>query len=154
MLWVLAAMFGPAVLGVLVGLGVGGWLAPVLGAVGGLIVGFGGLGTVLTPWMTRAILADRGLRLHGSRWRGRVEVWDLPRREVTVVEGRLRRRTTTRRADRRETPPDPPRNPPYIPGLWPLPADQRDAPQVRRAMEKVRRLRAQEVLDQRARRGR
>jgi hypothetical protein len=138
---VLAALFVPLVIGALVGLGVAGWIGAVIGAVAGFVLGLAGLGAVLTPWMERAVLAEHGLRVRGSRWRGRMEVWDLPAREVTTVTGRLRRTATVRRVDRRDPPPDPPRQPPAIPGLWPLPPDARDAPQVQRALDRARRYR-------------
>src|SRR3954454_156144 len=115
---VLAALFVPLVVGAVAGFAVGGIVGAVVGAVAGFVVGLVGLGLVLTPWIERAVLADHGVRVRGSRLRGGLEVWDLPAREVTTVTGRLRPSATTRRLDRRDAPPDPPRSPPYIPGLW------------------------------------
>ena len=95
--------------------------------------------------------------MRGSCWTtGRLGVWDLRSREVTRVAGRLRPRATLCRVDRRDTPPDAPRDPPAIPGLWPPPPDALDAPQVQRALARARRWRARaaEVTDDRPRRGR
>jgi hypothetical protein len=139
---VLAALFVPLVLGALVGFGIGGLLGALIGAVAGFVVGLVGLAAVLTPWIERAVLAQHGVRVRGSRWRGSMEVWDLSAREVTTVRGRLRRTASVRRIDRRDAPPDPPRSPPYVPGLWPLPDDARDGPQVQKAVAKARRYRA------------
>lgn len=153
---VLAVIFGPAVLGAVVGFGLAGWVGALVGVPVGFVVGLGTVAGVLTPWVTRAVLADNGIRTRGSRWSGSLEVWDLGAREVTVVSGRLRPTATVRRMDRRDTPPDPPRNPPSIPGLWPLPPEQRDGPQVQRALRRARRYRATAttVTDERSRRGR
>jgi len=139
---VLSALFVPLLVGAVVGYAVGGLLGALGGAVAGFVVGLLALAAVLTPWMTRAILAERGVRLRGSRWRGVLEVWDIPAREVTTVTGRVRRTASARRLDRRDPPPDPPRSPPYVPGLWPLPDEAKDAPQVQRALAKARRYRA------------
>ena len=138
---VLAVLLGPAVVGGALGWALAGWLGGVAGAAAGFALGVLATATVLTPWVTRALLAQAGVRVRGARWRGRLEVWDLRGREVTVVTGRLRRSVAVRRLDRREQPPDPPRDPPAVPGLWPLPPEQLDAPQVRRAMARIRRYR-------------
>jgi hypothetical protein len=154
---VLAVLFGPALVGALLGYAVTGWVGVVVGAPAGFAVGLGVLAAVLTPWVTRAVLAQHGIRVRGSRVRGRLELWDLPARELTTVTGVLRQTATVRRLDRRDAPPSPPRNPPAIPGLWPLPPDQRDAPQVQRALAKARRYRAtagSAAVDERPRRGR
>jgi hypothetical protein len=156
---VLAVLFGPALLGALAGYVVAGWVGVVVGTPAGFALGLVVLAAVLTPWVTRAVLAQYGIRVRGSRWRGRLQVWDLPARELTTVTGVLRRTATVRRLDRRDIPPAPPRSPPPIPGLWPLPPEDRDAPQVQRALAKARRYRAAavqaaRVVDERPRRGR
>ncbi|MFL6136885.1 MAG: hypothetical protein ACJ74O_03705 [Frankiaceae bacterium] len=153
---VLAVLFGPAVLGGVLGYVAVGWLGALVGAPIGFVIGLTALAGVLTPWVTRAVLAQHGLRMRGSRWRGGLEVWDLRAREVTVVRGLLRPRATVRRLDRRDVPPDPPRDPPAIPGLWPVPPEQSDVPQLQRALARARRYRstAVSVVDERPRRGR
>jgi hypothetical protein len=153
---VLAVLFGPAALGGLLGFVAVGWLGAVIGAPLGFVAGLAALAGVLTPWVTRAVLAQHGIRMRGSRWRGGLEVWDLRAREVTTVSGLLRPRATVRRLDRRDTPPDPPRNPPAIPGLWPVPPQHSDAPQLQRALARARRYRSTAVRaeDERPRRGR
>jgi hypothetical protein len=153
---VLTVLFGPALLGALLGYAAFGALGAVVGAPLGFVLGLTALAGVLTPWVTRALLAQHGIRMRGSRWRGRLEVWDLRAREVTTVAGLLRPTATVRRVDRRDSPPDPPRNPPAIPGLWPVPPEALDAPQLQRALARARRYRsrAAEAGDDRPRRGR
>lgn len=141
-----------AVAGLLGGGVVGAAAGAVLGGVAWCVVA----AAVLTPWIRRAALHERGVTLHGSRLRGRVELWDGPAREVTVVTGRLRRQARTRWLDRREALPPAPRQPPRIRGVWPLPVTDGDPPAVRRALARARRYRslAETAVDERSSRGR